>query len=194
MFVAKFATIHRAAGLIFVVCSFIDMRPLPYISLCLLLALAACTSPPREEIGLMSIRCVGLPAMQGWVQDHVEDETRRQTGRSVRSLPAIHPRSNGIHCLRPVCMHQAGQMAGVDMVLGGSIERLADRLLIGWRMVDLRNEDVDWFAVQDQPYLPERLETMIRASLREFLATAQQGGKLEESWAEPKPVPIEHIE
>ena len=91
-------------------------------------------------------------------------------------------------------MRRAGQLAQVDLVLGGSIERLADRLLIGWRMIDLRDDDSDWFTVHDQPYIPERLETMIRASLRDFYSAVQQGGRSGQEFRKVQPIRIEHIE
>lgn len=142
----------------------------------------------------MNIRCVGLPTVQARIQDQVEDELRRQSSKSVRSLPMIRPRSGNANCLRPVCMRQAGHLAQVDLVLGGSIERLADRLLIGWRMVDLTDDEADWFTVHDQSYNPERLETMIRASLREFYSTVQQGDRSGLESRKAQPIRIKHIE
>ncbi len=134
----------------------------------------------EKSLGIMDIRCVGIPAVPEWAMQTVQDELRRGTSFDLRRIRPpgfeqgrIHP-----HCRSRNRIQCMGEYHQVDLVFDGSIERIADRLLIGWRMVVVHNPANEYFWVKDYTYDPDRLEEVIRSSLRQFLDQLQVTGPI----------------
>lgn len=146
------------------------MRATSGIFFMFLFGLTACSAPDQETILIGQIHCSGLPAMPKWVQFQVEEEVSLATAFTLKaasaqtSLAAPFPGCLGSRCLRAM-----GEDQSVDLVLGGSVERVVDRILIAWRLVQVNHPDQEWLWVNDYPFIPGQLETTIRNSIRQFI-------------------------
>ncbi|MCF8238504.1 MAG: hypothetical protein K9I85_10140 [Saprospiraceae bacterium] len=155
---------------IFVIISFLMISSTD-IFLFFMLFVSACTRPDQKTLGIMDVRCMGIPAVPEWALDKVEDELRQGT---PFHLQRIQPPAQSQRLARPTGRSrnrilQAGEHHQVDLVFDGSIERISDRLLIGWRLVIIADPTHEYVWVKDFSYEPDRLEELIRLSLRQFL-------------------------
>ena len=135
-----------------------------------LFGLTACSAPDQETILIGQIHCSGLPAIPKWIQIQVEEEVNLATAYELKTSSAQTNLTGPFPgCLGSRCLRAMGEDQAVDLVLGGSIERVVDRILIAWRLVQVNHPDQEWLWVNDYPYIPDQLETAIRNTIRQFI-------------------------
>jgi hypothetical protein len=177
--VADLASDDRRIEGIFVIISLL-MISSSDIFLIFMLFVSACTRPDQKTLGIMDVRCVGVPAVPEWAIVKVENELRQGTPFQLCRIqpPVPFPGRGGQTCPSRNRIVRAGEHHQVDLVLDGSIERISDRLLIGWRLVIIADPADEYVWVKDYSYEPDRLEELIRSSLRQFLDQLRATGGL----------------
>lgn len=162
------------------------MRVTSGIFFMFLFGLTACSAPEKETFLVGQIQCSGLPAMPEWVHSQVEDEVEAYTDYRMQNLDLFPDQFGGRRgCLGQHCLRAIGDDYAVDLVLGGSVDRVLDRVLIAWRLVRVNQSDRDWIWVNDYPYVPDQLETVIRSSIRQFIREIETELLVETKLEEP---------
>lgn len=139
-------------------------------SLVLCVVLTACSPADGRRIGLMPIRCSGVSATPSRVAGMVEEEWGSHTDHRICRLDGSRSTiPAGLLPVQPEAMRRAGRATRMDLILGGQVERLADRLLIGWRLVDVRDPKGNWQVVEDHPWSAADLDLRIRTSLQRII-------------------------
>ncbi len=166
---AVFASNEGTISIIFVPSAGM-MRTTSGIFFMFLFGLTACSAPDQETILIGQIHCSGLPALPKWVQIQVEEEISLTTAYALKASSAHTSLASPFPgCLGSRCLLAMGEDQAVDLVLGGSVERVVDRILISWRLVQVNHPNQEWLWVNDYPYIPDQLETTIRNSIRQFI-------------------------
>lgn len=75
---------------------------------------------------------------------------------------------NIANCYGKICLVEQGKVIGSDYMLGGSVERYAETIIITLRFIDVKAEAVTKTYIREYLNLPNELQNMVRISIREM--------------------------
>ena len=74
-------------------------------------------------------------------------------------------------CFRKPCLLAAGRRYGMDLMLGGSVERFGDSLLVAWRLIGVESGEDLHVRAETLPFLGDDWRNRATGSLASFLRT-----------------------
>ncbi len=75
---------------------------------------------------------------------------------------------NITNCYGKICLVEQGKLIGSDLMLGGSIERYAETIIITLRLINVQEESVVKTTIREFLNLPLELQTMVRICIRDM--------------------------
>jgi hypothetical protein len=75
---------------------------------------------------------------------------------------------NIANCYGKICLVEQGKVIGSDYMLGGSVERYGETIIVTLRLIDVKKETVLKTSIREYLNLPLEIQTMIRVSVREM--------------------------
>ncbi len=72
------------------------------------------------------------------------------------------------NCYGKICLVEYGRVIGSDLMLGGSVERFGEVIVLTLRLIDVKKEAVIQTSIREYQNLPLELQTMVRVSIREM--------------------------
>ncbi len=72
------------------------------------------------------------------------------------------------NCYGKICLVEHGKVIGSDFMLGGSIERFGEVIILTLRLIDVKNETILRTSIREFLNLPLELQTMVRVTIREM--------------------------
>jgi TolB-like protein len=75
---------------------------------------------------------------------------------------------NIANCYGKICLVEQGQVIGSDYMLGGSVERYSETIIVTLKLIDVKAQAVIRTTIKEFLNLPLEIQTMIRISVREM--------------------------
>lgn len=171
------------------------MKPPFFLSLLLALGLTATaqqpsTAPPR--VGVLSIDSRELDYSAATLGSMVRLELQKMDDYEVidrydmldRLGDSLVERDGYIYgygCYAQRCLLEAAAVLEADLMVSGSVERLGDKILINFKLIDAREKRLAETAIGEYILMPEEIEAMIRNTLYRLLGSDRQPPHWEEA-------------
>jgi hypothetical protein len=72
-------------------------------------------------------------------------------------------------CYGKSCVVEAGNLLNANKMITGTIERLGEKIVVSFRLIDVKAARVEASSVKEYLFIPERVQEMVRISLQELL-------------------------
>jgi len=72
------------------------------------------------------------------------------------------------NCYGKICLAQLGKSINSDKMLGGSVERLGKKIIVSFRLIDVKAESIEKSYVREFMDLAPEIQTIVAVSLREM--------------------------
>jgi TolB-like protein len=79
---------------------------------------------------------------------------------------------NIANCYGKICLVEHGKKIGSDYMLGGSVEKYGETIIVTLRLIEVKSEIVLKTSIREYLNLPLEIQTMIRVSVRELFGLA----------------------
>ncbi|MCB0401007.1 MAG: hypothetical protein KDD41_02915 [Flavobacteriales bacterium] len=76
---------------------------------------------------------------------------------------------NSFNCYSIQCLTKAGQEIGADKMLSGQVEQMNDAIIISFRVIDVKSQNVEYSITKEYLNLNDQLKNMIVLTLREMM-------------------------
>ncbi|MCU0437158.1 MAG: hypothetical protein MUC49_04540 [Raineya sp.] len=75
---------------------------------------------------------------------------------------------NVANCYGKICLTEIGKSIGSDKMLGGSVEKLGKKIIVSFRLIDVKSESIEKSYVKEFLDLTPEIQTIVAISLREM--------------------------
>lgn len=84
------------------------------------------------------------------------------------------------NCYGKICLVEYGKIIGTDYILGGSVEKYAETIIITLRLIDVNKDAIAKTYIREFLNLPLEIQTMFKVSVRELFGLANDPALLQQ--------------
>jgi hypothetical protein len=144
-----------------------------FIATFLLFALQLLATNPRPRLTVLNIDAQGINMTPEQIGNIVRIEIDKLDSFEVTDRYDVaylleKHNLNIANCYGKICLVEQGKVIGSDYMLGGSVEKYAETIIITLRLIDVHAGAVIKTHIREYLNLPNELQNMIRISIREM--------------------------
>ncbi|MBU0486778.1 MAG: hypothetical protein KKA07_12590 [Bacteroidetes bacterium] len=134
--------------------------------------LAQGSQNPRSKIAVLNIYTVGLSINSEQCGNMVRNELEKVGVYDVMDRfdmdYLVQEKKLNVNCSSKLCLVEAGNKMGMDKMLAGTVEVLNEKIVITFKVIDVKSSTTEFSTVKEFLYLTHELGTMIRITMSEM--------------------------
>lgn len=148
------------------------IKTLPFFFICLLLINNA-HSQSKERVAIVSVETIGILKKQNEITSIVTYEFQKLQFYEVMEKNDLNDfvkrqNINSDSCFSLQCLVNIGELAGVDKIVSGTVQRMGEKIIFSIRMIDVKSKKVSKHQVGEYLSIETEIHRMAELTIRKM--------------------------